>query len=345
MPGPRRRRANATLSLDAALEQVERWKQEIEHPRGETAEGGLVEPVIDYQIVITYIAPGGTRRQEVTEKEAKEGRDGSGPLPGEYEIDAVDSNGESILAEPWKATVYDPDSVKELAKGGGSEQHPALALFTAAGEEARITIRDQRYEIEAARKREQKARDELNLKIDEIGRLMREKSNESLRADRAIAEMELAKGREKEALEAFEGLKAETESWRPHIAMAIDHGIERLGPMLMGESVPMASNDPPIESAQPQQQQQAQSDGPTFEGNDPPPPGAEDPRARASEFLETTVRNIDVLWMLVHEGAIPWELARAIYWNVTHVDLGPDEPNWDEVMGDNGEPDPQEGAA
>src|SRR6185369_8278962 len=133
----RRRRANATLSLDAAFEQVERWKGEIEHPRGETEEGGLVEPIIDYEIVVTYIAPGGTRRQEITEEEAKKGRDGNDPLPGEYEIDAVDSNGQSILAEPWRATVYDPDSVKDLAKSG-NEQHPALQLFTAVGEEMRI---------------------------------------------------------------------------------------------------------------------------------------------------------------------------------------------------------------
>lgn len=333
---PRRRRPNSTLSLEAAFDQVARWKQEIEHPRGEGEDGAPLDPVIDYEIVITYIAPGGTRRQEVTEDQARKGRDGT-PLPGEYEIDAVDSNGDSILPEPWKATEYDPDAVKDLAKGNGVEQHPAVQLFAAAAENARIDLRDMRFEVNAARKREKDARDELNTKIDEIGRLHREKAAEQIKRERAEAEMNLAIAQRAEALEALEFLQKEVEGWKPHIAMAVDHGMQKLGALVMGES---ASNEQTQPSEAQGEAPATASDQPdTVMGDDPPPPGAEDPRARTIETIQALILNDETMIMLVREGFITWSLARAVRWNFTHVDIG-EEPNWNEVMPDEpGEPE------
>lgn len=307
----RRRREGVTLTISAILADVATFEKEVDPS---VAEDGSAS--IDHEVQYTYVAPSG-RRMGVT-KEQMQGKEDGWPLPGIYEVDIVNSNGDSILpAGPWKAEHLDRDS---LMKADEKEGNPAVQLFTAMGEEARITIRNQRADINAAQARERAARDDLNTQIDVAAKLQKEKNAAIAIAERAEAEKELAEERQKVAEEALAQLQNEIAYMKPQIAEAVDHFISQTGKLLGVQD--------PTNDVRPATQDAEQSANPSHAPDgSPAPPGAEEPRVVLNDLLERVIFNADVCEELVNQGVLSWETVRAIVWIQTGQDPGP-EPVW-----------------
>lgn len=306
----RRARPGVTPNLAAILRDIEIWESKINLPDGAT---------VDYTFEYVWIGPQG-KRQEIVKEQLTSGFGDDWPMPGEYEITALDSNGEPI-EEPWRATHFDKDSLSR----GRPEDGPA-ALMLAMSEDARITIRNQRASIESAERREKTAKQELNIALDQIADLMRKQANLTLTAERAVADKDLAEGRQKEAEDAYAQLENDILEFRPHVQIAVDHGMARLGQILgvatdnVANSIGAGATDSPSETSSQE----------TYDGADPPPPGCEKPMESLDELYEKIIYNPALCRYLVENGVISWDLVRRLIWLRRHVDLG-DTPVWDDA--------------
>lgn len=302
------RRPERTLTIAAALDAVAKYEKAADARAIDSA-----TPILDRELTYTYISPAGKRigvsRENLT------GQIEGWPLPGDYEIDVVDSNGESIPDEPWRATEFDKDSLLAVKTSG---DNPANGLMSSIMEESRIIIRDQRIRINQAEARETKAREDLTAKIDLINDLQKKKNDAELAAGKAIADRDLANEKQKEAEAALAYLEDSMASMKPHIAMAVDHGLQRFGELL-GATEPDAA---PSETEPP----------PAQDGEDPPPAGVDDRAKLMNDLLAAVIIDESMLMELTHRGVIPWAQARALYWLIKKKDIG-EEPNWDEFFG------------
>lgn len=301
----RRPRPGVTPTLAAALRDVALWEDSVNQPEGAT---------IDYTLEYVWIGPGG-KRQEVIKEQLTEGFTDGWPMPGEYEITPLDSNGEPLI-EPFRALQLDKDA---LARSSRPEDGPA-ALMLAMSEDARITIRNQRANIDAAEKRERAAREELNKALDQVAKLTRESAQLKITADRAMSDMELAVARQQEAEEAYTGLENEILEFRPHVQIAVDHAMHKLTSIfgLAADNVAdnVSANTNTSEDSVP-------------EGTDPRPPGCENPVQTLDELYEAVIYNWQLCRYLVDNNVITWDLVRRLVWLRKKIDLGP-TPVWDD---------------
>lgn len=302
----RRPRPGATPTLTAVLRDVAEWRAEYE-----LANAGQST---DYKLVYYYLSGPNRARMEIVAEQLEPGRVEDWPLPGEYEIDALDSNNQSLLEEPWRASHLDKDA---LVRGRDQDQNPAQVLF----EEYRIRLRSQNAETARAEARERQAKADLEVAEAKIRTLTREKADAQLAQHQAEARASVAEAKQKEAEEAFEQLEQENAELKPHIQMFFDHGFDRLvqffGASPANSTSPTSGTDAHVPGAAPAQ------------GNDPAPPGAEDPVGRLDDLYDAVLYNRDVCRELVEQGVISWAAVRALIWLRTKVDLGP-EPRWDE---------------
>jgi len=325
-----RRSRNSVLSIPAALEALGKFLRTIDPALAEA--GGVC---VDYEVVFTYVMPGG-QRQEVT-RECLTGKVEEGgtewPLPGQYEIDVFDSEGSSLLqldgGGPWVATHFDKDALVQMQKDKSDVQGSTAALIQTLQEESRIAIRQSRFDAEQTRGRESKLREELNVKQDVIGDLQRKMNAAIARADKSDAERELAEKRLKEAKDELDELEDRIASLKPHISMGVDMLVDRVGSFL---GLPPANSDqPPAE------------DGTPSEGNDPPPPDAGDPAECLHSFLDKVLYDPAVMRPLVEQGAISWPEVRAMIWHHRKIDIGP-TPDWgDGTPSEQSSSDPPQG--
>ncbi len=325
----RRRRHGVTLTIAAVLADVALFEKTIDPSLAEDGEAS-----IDHEVQYTYIGPNGRRIGVTKEQLVGNGENDNWPLPGVYEIDIVNSEGNSVLPEPWRAEHFDKDSLIESAKE--RDGNPGAQLFAVLGEEARISIRNQRHEINHAQARERSAREDLEKQIDVNAQLQKEKNAAIAIAERADAEKDLAVKRQNVAEEALHALENELAYMKPQIAAAVDHGIAQFGKMLgvQGEATNDGEpNAPPGEDGDATAQERA-----------PAPPGADNPAAVLNDLLEKVVFNPDVCRELVEQGFLSWETVRAIVWVQRGVDLG-SEPDWGDEDQAASEPDRKAGVA
>ena len=314
----RRPRPGVTPTLSAVLRDVKDWAAEYE-----LAQAGQAT---DYRIVFYYLSGPSKQRMEVVEDQLKPGLVEDWPLPGEYEIDALDSNNTSLLDEPWHAHHLDKEALVRGARA--QDEHPAQALF----EDYRIRLRNQRGELDRAEARERAAKGDLEIAETKIRTLTRENSDAKLAQERAEARASFAEEKRKEAEAAFEQLESEHAELKPHIQMFVDHGFDRL--------VQFFGAAPANSTGTPNQMHDAGgAPPPPVQGNDPPPPGAEDPIGRLDELFEGVIYDREVCKALVDQGIITWATVRALVWGRTKVDLGP-VPQW-EVWAQNAAGEPE----
>jgi hypothetical protein len=300
----RKPRPGVTPTLSAVLQDVKEWSADYE-----LTNAGQVP---DFKIVYYYLSGPQKQRMEVVKDQLLPGTVEDWPLPGEYEIDVLDSLNESLLEEPWRAQHLDKDS---LVRGARSDENPAQVLF----EEYRIRLRNQAADRDRAEAKERKAKDELDVAEEKIRKLSRSNAEYQLAAEQAAARQAYAEEKQKEAEAAFEQLETENAELKPHIQMFFDHGFDRLV-QFFGAAPAMAANNTGNAPS---------ADGPPLQGNDPMPPGAEDPIGRLDDLFKAVIYDREICQHLVDQGILTWAQVRALVWCRTKVDLGP-EPQWAE---------------
>ncbi len=308
-----RRRSTTTQTISAALKELDAYISLIDVS---VAEDGAAST--DREIIYTFITKSKQRigcTREQLEGKSENGQDW--PVAGDYEIDVVDSNEISLLdaaGGPWRCCHFDKDSLTKV--GDDAERSPMGALVSVLQEEARIEIKNQRGKIDAAERRETNAREELNRQIDVCGRLQREKNDAILRAERAIADKELAEGRQKEAEEALAYLESQVAHLEPQMKAAVDHVITRASQYLgMSTVVPTGAANETTESVE-------------EDDSGPAPPGAEDPQGTVEAIFQSTILNPVVCRELVEAGLLKWSDVRAAIWLAINVDVG-EVPDWE----------------
>lgn len=334
---PPRRRDTTTETIPSMLAQVDRYLLSIDGGNRDGTEDAA--QILDCHMVYTFISPEGGVRVGV-ERDQLEGKTDGWPCVGKYEADYVDSNDVSVLPEPWTAVQFDPDALKELAKGrqhGGGGHDSIGSLVEELLSSARIETRNARARAEAAERRADLAREETNRKVDTINRLQREKNDALMQAEKANAGEALAKARQLEAEENLERIENEIAEFKPHIQAGVDQMVHHIkaafgdGDMMLPGAASQANGGNGAHANG--------SAGPQPAGDedaDPRPPLAEDPLACGDELLEAVVLDAEVARELHKMGILRWELIRAVIWMKTKRDLGPD-PVW----GDETEAPPQ----
>lgn len=321
------RTRNENVAIHTALKAVDKYTTAL-NPA--LIDGEQSEAATDYEVEYTYISPSGVRQG--VSKEHLEGSIDGWPLPGHYEIWVLDSNGEPLHAEPFRAVEHDKDA---LVRGAGDAgNNPAMQLFATLSEEARLTVRGQRAELNSALSREKQAREDLQKQIDVTTTLQRERAQLVLTAERAVADKELAEQRLKESEEVRGKLESDIAEMKPQFATIVDRGLHHFGKFLG-----LPSNE-----TEPGDGQQQSQQAPVREGDDPRPECAADPQKDTLEVLAALLGNYDVLASMINEELITWEQARSIWWGLTGKDIG-SEPDWSEWNAAHDTAEPQEGAA
>jgi hypothetical protein len=321
------RTRNENVAIHTALRAVDKFTTAL-NPA--LIDGEQPDAAIDYEIEYTYISPSGVRQG--VSKEHLEGSIDGWPMPGHYEIFVLDSNGEPLHQDPFRAVEHDKDA---LIRGpGDAANNPAMQLFSTLAEEARLTVRGQRAELNSTLSREKEAREAYQKQIDVTTALQREKSQLILTAERAVAEKELAEERLRESEAIREKMETDIAEMKPQFATIVDRGLHHFGRFLG-----LPSNE--TEPGEAQQEGQAP---PARENEEPRPECAADPQRDTLDLLAVLLGNDEVLASMVQEGLITWNQARSIWWGLTGKDLG-DEPNWDEWHAAHDAAEPQEGAA
>lgn len=321
------RTRNENVAIHTALKAVDKFTTAL-NPA--LIDGEQSEAATDYEVEYTYISPSGVRQG--VSKEHLEGSIDGWPLPGHYEIFVLDSNGEPLHPDPFRAVEHDKDA---LVRGAGdAANNPAMQLFATLSEEARLTVRGQRAELNNALQREKQAREDYQKQIDVTTALQREKAQLVLTAERAVAEKELAEERLKESEDAREKMEQDIAEMKPQFATVVDRALHHFGGFLG-----LPSNETTAEPGSTAQEGQAP---PARKDEDPRPECAVDPQKDTLELLAVLLGNDDVLASMVQEGLVTWDQARSIWWGLMGKDLG-DEPNWDEWHASREEA--QEGAA
>ena len=293
---------STVLTLPALLQSLARWEAAIGPNQGQTA--------LDFRVVYTYVAADG-RRLEILREQLEEGRSDDWPLPGDYEIDVVDSVGASLLRSPWRGVHFDRDALREPR----TTRNAYDATLTQLLEESRIALRNSRADLDRAERRAKEAREELESKIDALAQVARERNAAICERDRAVADAELERTKRNDAELAFAELERDVEGFRPHLEMIVDHGIARTLELVgLGDAKSDSSATPESDAAS-------------------PPAGAEDPRARVSELMHAAIYNRGIARGLVEQGLLSWETLRALVWLDRGLDLGP-TPEWGDDEGD-----------
>lgn len=311
-----RRRDTTTDTLPEMLRLIDRYLLSIDGGNRETD----AAPALDCHVVFTYISVEGQRIGVGRDQLA--GQVDGWPLPGKYEADYVDSNGVTTLGEPWTAVEFDPEALKALAKGkaeSGGDRAVGDLVEQLLGT-ARVENRNLRARAEAAEKREEAANEDRNRKIDTIGRLQKEKNDAVMRADKAVADKELAEAQRKDAEEALEHLEDQNAALRPQIHAAVDRIVER-GIAAFGGAEMMLPPSPDGAASNGAEHRAPE------QGADPPPPGADDPAGCMEDLLDAVVFDVEVARELVDKGILSWETICALMWLKRGINLGP-VPNW-----------------
>jgi hypothetical protein len=302
-------------TISGMLQEFETWKRITDTPD----ESGHVS--VAYEVRYLYIGPDGIRRGiDKSDLGLSEGIDAgpsAGPMPGTYEIHIVDASGNDLI-EPFRAEHVTYDSMATRR----SPQESLAGVYGTALQDAEATIRNQRSRLNDSERREQRARDDLNLKQDQLTKALSDVANYRLAAERATAEA--AADRERcAAFEAeLEQLRADTAMFKPHVGMIVDEGMRRLCGVL---GFPMPNTE--------------QSND---EQGDPMPQGigCEDPMGTLDAYLKLTLLNPYMARYLIRNskiltppGVMNWKLVRAVVWLFYKRDLGA-VPNWDAMCAD-----------
>lgn len=302
---PRRRtRPGAVPTLAAALASLDDFMAEATMP---TSEGVAV---IDPKPEFFFRAPGGL--SEIPREYLVNGQNSAGwPVPGNYEIHVVDSDGND-LCDPWQARHMDNEELLKRNSEGNAE-----FLF----DEYKSRVRSQRAELEAAEARAKKLAAELAAKDEQIGKLTKNCSALTLANDRAMADKMLAEGRQKEAEDALAAMQEDVLTFQPIVQQGVDRVIERAIQIF---GLPSFA---PANQAAPSPQEPAP--GAEQEQFPPAPSGIDPNPERYRTSLYGLVTDVWKLRPLVEHGFLSWEEARGIMWHIAKVDPGP-VPRWDE---------------
>jgi len=346
MPPPRRAPIpGVTASLADVLQQLEEWERDA----GMAGE----DHVIDYRVVCLFSGPN-KKPHSIPREYLKPGAAEEWPMPGDYEIRVVDSNGD-LITDAWTASHFDKETLTR-ARSTGDDFNP-IRLMLDANEDNRIQIRHQRAWVNEAEAREQKAKAELRLSEDRVTELQRKLTAAEHAKGKAEAERDVALEQRQEAVEAAELLEEELATFKAPIAMFVDEGLAKLS-QFFGVGVPAANTTGPSSSTAPAGNGDpdvsaagaAAAPGAGNPNPDPPPPLADDPMQAVQDLgmlFERCIFDREVLRQLVEAGVLEWEHVRRLVWYRLKVDLGP-VPKWTEwAAGDAppAAPPAQQGAA
>jgi hypothetical protein len=299
-----RRRGNSKPIISAILQQIEAWKTIADMPSGDTG------AKLDYEFEWIYISPSGKRR-EVTKSELDGTTDGW-PLPGTYEVTAIDSNGDPLPGmDPWIAEHVDKDTLAETK--AQATDNPLMNAVHGLLEEARVTIRDQRRQIDDITKRQNDAEDKMRTAQRQLAEAQQKMAESELVAQRALADKNFAEAKQKEAEDAYTELDRSINAFEPQIKAGVDRVMERfLGPFV--PTAPAENDDDP----------------PSQKRVVAPAPGGDDTPERAKAVVDDlleTMMDIDVCRPLVESGRLEWATVRYVVWKYTGEDVGP-EIDW-----------------
>jgi hypothetical protein len=304
-------------TISGMLQEFETWKRITDTPD----EAGHVS--VAYEVRYIYIGPDGIKRGiDKSDLGLSDGIDAgpnAGPAPGTYEIHVVDSSGNDLV-EPFRAEHVPYESMVSRR----SPQESLAGVYGTALQDAEATIRNQRSRLNDAERREQKARDDLNLKQDQLTKALSDVASFRLAAERATSEAAADRQRCLSFEAELEQIRSDTAMFKPHVGMIVDEGMRRLCGVL-GFPVPNTdtSND-----------QQGQGD-PMPQGI-----GCEDPMGTLDVFLKLTLMNPYMARYLVKNSGLltppnvmNWKLVRAVTWIFYKRDLGP-VPDWNSMCSD-----------
>lgn len=300
-----RRRGNSKPIISAILRQIEAWQAVAEIPNGETG------AKLDYELEWIYVSPSGKRR-EVTKGEFDGTTDGW-PLPGTYEVHVVDSNGDDMNGfDPWIAEHVDKDTLAETKanSAGDSMMNAVHGLL----EEARLTQRDQRRQIDDAIRRQGEAEEKMRTATRQLADAQQKMAELELATQRAIADKNFAESKQKEAEDAYRELDRSVNAFEPQFKAGVDRVIERV----LGPFIPVA---PAENDDEPASQRRVIA----------PAPGGDDTPERAKAVVDGTFEaiftNIDAIRPLVEAGIVDWATVRYVIWKYTGEEIG-EEIDW-----------------
>ena len=317
-----RRRDTVSNTLPTMLAEIDRYSRSIDGALRDPS----AAPQLDCHWVFTFISASGKRIG--VERGQLDGSADGWPLPGRYEADYVDSEGNSVVQEPWRGEQLDPDDLREAMKRRENES-PATFLF----EQYQIQMRGQRAELDAARTREAAARVDLNKQVDIAADLQRKKNDAVAQAAKAIADKELAESRQKEAEDALEALERDLSRFKPQLHAVADRMIQR-GIEAFGGDVKLVLADETSAANGANGGANGKHASPPAEPRDAPFDGAaaEDVPRHVNDVLRATVFDPEVARELYAMGILSWETIRSLLYLQYGRDLGPD-PVWPDEPG------------
>lgn len=283
-------------TLQAILDDFEDWQAQPDDPE---------LPPVMYRVLYLFIGADKVRREVKLEQLKGTGAgnpDDPWPKPGFYEIHVLNQEGQDLVT-PWRAEHVTNEMMLRRP------EESTAALLSTIQEESRIVIFQQRARATEAERNEQKMREELRAAIKRQDELTRENAGLTLSAEDADRRMKIAEGRYKQLEKDYQGLEDSIASLRPQIQMFVDAGFQKLAHAI---GLPIDVSNDTSSQNNPEQQDW-----------DPPPPGAEDPDARADEFM-LLILDPRRLRSLVEAGFLTWSQARALVWMRTKRTL----PEW-----------------
>lgn len=298
-----RRQRNSKPIIAVILRQIDAFLARVQIPD----EHG-VTPVID--LAWEWTSPNGQMTKDVTRAEFEGQNCAEGwPFPGTYRVFVVDENGDADPRfDAWEAEHVDKDMIAGIAGQRPEEGGGLMGAMHGLLEEHRITVRDMRRELDAAKRREADAEDKRRIAQTQLVEAQNQTTSYKLAAERANADKEYAEAKQKEAEEAYRELERSVNAFEPQIKAGVDRLVERVLPQFAPSA---AGNDD-----EPASQERVVAPAP--DGDDSP----ERAKAVIDDTFEALFTNIDVIRPLVESGIVKWGTVRYVIWKYTGKDVG-----------------------